>query len=112
MHSNLPLVHKVMLFSPVFKWIHSNLEQSERRNSSGSKPPIEQPSVDALQPWPLWISSPGGIQNNFSNIQPHLYLLYPICAEMTLKSFHKYVAAGTEKYCQQFTQLRVREEDV
>lgn len=28
------------------------------------------------------------------------------------KGFHKYIAAGTEKYCQQFTQLRVREEDV
>lgn len=76
---NLPMVHEVVLFFNEFG-------QARNRKSEGAfKPPIKQPSVNAVQPWPLWKSSPGGIRNNFSNIQQHSHLPCPICStEMTL----------------------------
>lgn len=87
--------------------------------------------MDSFQPGTDWAQKLVGIQtthraafsegiaslatvNKLSSRNPKQFQQIPatFISNLYRKSFHKYIAAVTEKYCQQFTQLRVREEDV
>ena len=85
----------------------------------------------SFQPGTDWAQKPVGIQtthraafseaiaslatvDKLSSRNPKQFQQIPatFISNLCRKSFQKCIAEGIEKYCQQFTQLRVREEDV